>query len=90
MNDNSALGAIQAMKAANILKGKIVCGIDAIGIALQAVADGDMTMTVMQDMDAQTQALYDCIKTLQNGGTLEKRIDTRLVEITKDNVADYM
>ena len=90
VNDLSALGAIQAMKAANVIEGKIVCGIDAISDAKQAVSNGEMTMTVMQDAKAQAQAVYDCIKILQSGGTSEKRVDTELIEITSDNVADYL
>lgn len=90
VNDQSALGAIQALKGANILEGKLVAGIDAIDDARTAVKDGDMTMTVMQDPIAQAQAVYDAVKVLKDGGEPEKVVEVPLIEITKDNVDEYI
>ena len=90
VNDDSAMGAIQALKGANILDGKLVAGIDATEDAKAAVKNGELTMTVMQDPAAQAQAVYDAAKVLQSGKEPEKVIETPLVAITADNIDKYM
>jgi len=90
VNDQSALGAIQALIGANKLEGVAVAGIDAIDDAKDAVKNGEMAMTVMQDPVAQAQAVYDAVKTLQSGGEPEKVVEVPVIEITADNVEEYM
>lgn len=74
-NDNMALGAIDAIKAAGKVPGKdiIIIGFDAIKSAFQAMVDGDMNCTV------ECNPLYgptvaDIIKKLEAGETVEKVI----------------
>ena len=90
VNDLSALGAIQALIGANRLDGVMVVGIDAISEAKDAVKNGEMAMTVMQDPIAQAQAVFDAVKALQGGGEPEKVVEVPVLEVTKDNVDEYL
>jgi len=90
VNDQSALGVIQALIGANRLDNVMVAGIDAIDDAKDAVKSGDMAMTVMQDPVAQAQAVFDAVKTLQGGGEPEKVVQVPLIEITANNVDEYL
>lgn len=90
VNDQSALGAIQALIGANKLDDVLVAGIDAIDDAKEAVKNGEMEMTVMQDPVGQAQAVYDAVKELQSGGEPEKVVEVPVIEITSDNVDEHM
>ncbi|MGZ3298216.1 MAG: substrate-binding domain-containing protein, partial [Asticcacaulis sp.] len=60
-NDEMALGAIDALKKANIPAGKIaVAGVDGTADALAAIRSGYLTMSFLQNANAQgKQALTD-------------------------------
>ncbi|MGZ3304260.1 MAG: substrate-binding domain-containing protein, partial [Asticcacaulis sp.] len=60
-NDEMALGAIDALKKANIPAGKIaVAGVDGTADALAAIRSGYLTMSFLQNANAQSkQALTD-------------------------------
>lgn len=88
-NDLSALGAIEALQGAGITD-VAVCGIDGIEDGLQAVKDGSMSCTVLQDAQAEAQAMYDAIKTAQAGGENPETINVETIVITSDNVDDYL
>ena len=58
-NDEMALGAIEAIKAAKLdMKSFTIAGIDGITDALHAVKNGDMT-SILQDARAQAQGALD-------------------------------
>lgn len=88
-NDNMALGAVQALKAAAKLDEVMVVGFDANPDAAKAILAGEMEASVAQapgNMGAfAIQALVD----LSNGETLEDWIDTGTVMVTADNAAEY-
>lgn len=87
-NDNMALGAVEALKAA-ARSDVMVVGFDANPDAAAAVLAGDMAATVAQapaNMGGfSIQALVD----LKGGKTIEPVIDTGTVLVTKDNAAEY-
>jgi ABC-type sugar transport system substrate-binding protein len=87
-NDNMALGASEAVKAAARTDITIV-GFDANPDAAAAILAGDMAATIAQAPANMggfgIQALVD----LKAGKTLEAWIDTGTVLVTKDNAADY-
>ena len=87
-NDNMALGAVEALKAA-AKKDVMVVGFDANPDAAAAVLAGDMAATVAQapaNMGGfSIQALVD----LKGGKTIEPVIDTGTVLVTKDNAEQY-
>ncbi|MFC4302569.1 sugar ABC transporter substrate-binding protein [Cohnella boryungensis] len=89
-NDDSALGAVEALKAANRLDGVIVIGIDGSDDALASIEEGEMTMTVFQDAKAQAQAIVDLAKKLRDGteaSSLEN-INIPFKAITKENLSE--
>lgn len=89
-NDNMAVGAIKAMKAKSRNQGVLVCGCDATNEALQAIAAGDMSMTVEQNADKTVDAIMELIqKALKDEQSTEK-VKVPYMEINKSNVANYI
>jgi methyl-galactoside transport system substrate-binding protein len=69
-NDDMALGAIEALKAAGYFKGgkfMPVVGVDATPPALDALAQGTLLGTVLNDSKRQGQATFDLAYTLGTG-----------------------
>lgn len=97
-NDDMALGALEALRAAG-LAGKIpIVGVDGIPEAIQAVEKGEMTTTVSSDATYQGSiglALGYCTVTgqlpLPKDWPAEHRdFYLKLVVINKDNAAKYL
>lgn len=101
-NDAMALGAIEALKAANIDPSTVpVVGIDATVDGVQAVADGELYMTVFQDADGQGYGACMAVANLLEGKAINEGTDFELAEdseyiswvpfepVTADNYADY-
>ena len=72
-NDGMAMGAIQAIKAAGRKVGTDIylVGVDAIDEAIDAIAKGDMTGTVLNDHIGQSHTAVDVAIKLVNGETAE-------------------
>ncbi|SDS15200.1 methyl-galactoside transport system substrate-binding protein [Paenibacillaceae bacterium GAS479] len=101
-NDDMALGAIEALKAAGYFSGDKympVVGVDATAPAIQALQDGTMLGTVLNDAKNQGGATVALAAALAKGETPTKEntgydiTDGKYVwiaykKITKDNVAD--
>ena len=89
MNDEMALGAIEALDSAKRLGKVLISGFDASDAALQAVYDGKMTTTKDQNPRKQagdaTQAFIDYI----NGKKVPDRIFVTGIAVTKDNIMNY-
>ena len=69
-NDDMALGAIDALKAAGYFSGGLsipVIGVDATAAALDMVAQGALYGTVQNDAPAQAQAVIDLALLLAEG-----------------------
>jgi ABC-type sugar transport system substrate-binding protein len=88
-NDNMALGAVEALKAAAKLADVMVVGFDANPDAAASILAGEMTASVAQAPANMggfgIQALVD----LKAGKTLDAWIDTGTVLVTKDNAEQY-
>jgi inositol transport system substrate-binding protein len=89
-NDQMALGALEALKAANRLEGVLVTGIDGVQEALQAVKDGFMVQTVFQNAHAQGVRLVDTLKKIATGETVGKEVIIPFESVTKGNVDQYL
>ncbi|MBD2870866.1 galactose ABC transporter substrate-binding protein [Paenibacillus arenilitoris] len=101
-NDDMALGAIEALKAAGYFAGDKhmpVVGVDATAPAIQALQDGTLLGTVLNDAKNQGAASVAIAAALSKGETPTKEntgfdiTDGKYVwiaykKITKDNVAD--
>ncbi|WP_276353758.1 sugar ABC transporter substrate-binding protein [Cohnella caldifontis] len=89
-NDDAALGAVEALKAANRLKGVVVVGIDGSDEALKSIEAGELTMTVFQDAKSQAQAVVDVAKKLRDGEDPKSITDILIPfkAVTKENVSE--
>ena len=101
-NDAMALGAIEALKAANIDPSTIpVVGIDATVDGVQAVENGELYMTVFQDADGQGYGACMAVSNMLQGKAINEGTDFELAEdnefiswvpfepVTADNYTDY-
>jgi ribose transport system substrate-binding protein len=88
-NDNMALGAVQALKSANMLDKVMVVGFDANPNAAASILAGEMTASVAQaPKNIGGFGVENAIK-VKKGGKLDAFIDTGTVLVTKDNAANY-
>ncbi|MDL2324242.1 galactose ABC transporter substrate-binding protein [Ruminococcaceae bacterium OttesenSCG-928-A16] len=69
-NDDMALGAIDALKKANVERWPLVVGIDGTPVGMQAVREGTMTGTALNDANGQAQALMELAFSLAMGQPL--------------------
>ncbi len=93
-NDEMALGAINALKAAGITlvagTGVLVGGVDATSEALAAMQAGDLATTVFQDAKGQGKGGIDAAVDLIAGKTVADYVDVPYVLVTKENLATYL
>ena len=93
-NDDMAIGALQAIQAANrtVNKDIYLVGVDALDAALNEVANGNMTGTVLNDANAQATKAVECMEELLGGKTYEagsQSVYVDYVKVTPDNVKDF-
>ena len=90
-NDNMAMGAIKAMKAAGRFNDSvIVCGVDGIDDAMASIAAGEMKLTVKQDTDKIVETIMGLLQQIKQGQSPEKGdVLVPMIAITKDNLSQY-
>ncbi|MDR0562020.1 MAG: substrate-binding domain-containing protein [Spirochaetaceae bacterium] len=88
-NDEMALGALVALESAG-RKGVLVAGTDGNPDALQAVKDGRLIATVLQDAAGQGKGAADYAVRAIKGEKLEPVNWVPFVLITKENLSDYL
>ncbi|HWU16338.1 MAG TPA: sugar ABC transporter substrate-binding protein [Devosia sp.] len=89
-NDEMAIGAIQALKAAGVDMGTmIVGGVDATQDALAAMEAGDLDVTVFQNAAGQGQGALDAALALARGEAMEREVWVPFELVTPANLADY-
>lgn len=102
-NDDMALGAIEALKAAGYFTGDKympVVGVDATAPAIQALEQGTMLGTVLNDAENQGKAAVTLASLLAKGEEVNKDsvgfeiTDNQYVwipyqKVTKENAADF-
>lgn len=90
-NDEMAIGAIQALKAAGKDLSKIVIGgVDATQDALAAMQAGDLDVTVFQDAAGQGKGSLDAALKLAKGEKVEKKVYIPFQLVTPENVKDFV
>lgn len=90
-NDEMAIGAIQAMKAAGIDMATVqVGGVDATQDALAAMQAGDLDVTVFQNAAAQGSGALDAATKLAAGEAVDQKVYVPFELVTPANVADYL
>ena len=89
-NDEMALGAIQALKAADYdMADIVVVGVDATQDALQALQAGDLDATVFQDAAGQGAGAVDAALALANGEDVDQKVYIPFQLVTEANVDDF-
>ena len=88
-NDNMGLGAIEALKNADMLDQVFVVGFDANPDAAASVLADEMSATVAQNPYNMGAFGVESVMTLIGGGTLDPVIDTGTVLVTKDNAEEF-
>ena len=90
-NDEMAIGAIQAMKAAGMdMADVIVGGVDATQDALAAMQAGDLDVTVFQNAAGQGQGALDAALALARGEAVEQKVYVPFELVTPSNIDQYM
>lgn len=84
-NDNMALGALQAIKAAGRKVGENIAlvGVDALDEAQAAVIGGDMTGTVLNDAEGQSHAAVDVAIKLLKGEKVDEYVWVDYIKFDK-------
>ena len=89
-NDEMAVGAIQALKAAGVsMDDVVVAGIDATQDALLAMAAGDLDATVFQDAAGQGAGSLDAALKLARGESVDQKVYIPFQLVTPANIGDY-
>ena len=90
-NDEMAIGAVQAMKAAGMdMSTVVVAGIDATQDALAAMQAGDLDVTVFQDAAGQGAGALAAALALSSGETVEQKVYVPFQLVTPANVGDFL
>ncbi len=90
-NDEMALGAIQAMKAAGIsMDDVVVGGVDATSDALLSMQAGEMDVTVFQDLAGQGAGSIDTAIALINGEEVDNKVFIPFKLVTPDNISEFL
>ncbi|MGF1683179.1 sugar ABC transporter substrate-binding protein [Photobacterium minamisatsumaniensis] len=88
-NDDMALGAIQALRAAGKLDETIVIGVDATPDGIMAIKDGALDATVFQDGAGQARGALDAAINGINKTPRDKITWIPAELVTKDNLAAF-
>ncbi|NTE84342.1 sugar ABC transporter substrate-binding protein [Agrobacterium tumefaciens] len=89
-NDEMAIGAVQALKAASVsMDDVIVIGIDATPDGLASMAAGDLDATVFQNAKGQSTSALDAAVALIHGTPVDKQVMVPFELVTHKNMTDY-
>lgn len=89
-NDNMAIGAINAMKAAGWdMKDVVVGGIDATQEALAYMKQGDLDVTVFQDAFGQGSGAVDAAMKLAKGEKVDAKVWIPFQLVTPENMDKF-
>ena len=90
-NDEMAIGAIQAMKAAGVnMDDVIVAGIDATHDALLSMAAGELDVTVFQDAAGQGAGALDAALKLAKGEEVDQTVYIPFQLVTPANMKEFV
>ncbi len=90
-NDESAIGAIQAIKASGAdVKPLVIGGVDATQDALQAMQAGELDVTVFQDAAGQGKGALDAALKLAKGEAVDQKVYIPFQLVTPANIGDFL
>ncbi len=87
-NDEMALGAVEALKAANRTDIYVI-GVDAIPDAKTAVENGSLSATVLQDAKGQGRGAAEIVYKVLKGGKPDSVTWVPFVLITPENIGEF-
>lgn len=88
-DDNMAIGAIQALKAAGRLKDVPVISISGTIEGYEAIKSGELYSTVSQPPDWEGMMAVQAAVKILNGEKVEDWIKTPISQVTKENVSQF-
>ncbi len=89
-NDQMALGALQALQAADRLNGVMISGVDGTKDALNAIKAGEMSQSIFQNAAGQAEAAFEVVETIKKGEEPPAEKLVPFESITAENVDQYM
>jgi len=90
-NDEMAIGAIQALKAAGVARDSyVIGGGDATQDALIAMQAGDLDVTIFQDAHGQGAGSIDTALKIKKGEKVEKKVYIPFQLVTPANIGDFL
>jgi len=89
-NDDMAMGALEACEAAGRKEDIIILGVDGNEDNIQAVLDGRLEASILQNGPEQGATAIDICVKLAKGETIDKEYMIPFELITKENAADYI
>jgi inositol transport system substrate-binding protein len=90
-NDEMAIGAIQALKAAGVPRDSyVIGGVDATQDALMAMQAGDLDVTVFQDAHGQGAGSIDTALKLVKKEAVEKKVYIPFQLVTTANMKEFL
>lgn len=89
VNDPTALGVIQALRAANALEGVLIYGVDGSPDAKKMIKEGYMTGTAAQSPINIGKIGVDMAYKILAGEKVEKHVPVPVTLITKENVDEF-
>lgn len=90
-NDEMAIGAIQAMKAAGAtLDDVVILGVDGTADGLSSITAGELTATMFQNAQAQADQSIEAVQKLIKGEDVAQKIYIPFELITKENIQSYL
>ncbi|MEG1812821.1 MAG: sugar ABC transporter substrate-binding protein [Clostridia bacterium] len=87
--DNGATGIIEALKAANMLEGMYLIGVDGCRAGFDQVRAGTQSVTIMQNFETQSQKTLACARALLDGGTVEELNFVPLDTVSLENIDQF-
>jgi ribose transport system substrate-binding protein len=88
-NDNMALGAVEALRAANLLGKVVVVGVDGTGDAYKSIKAGELTATVDQFPEKNGYAAVEVAIRILGGQKLPKVVSTPIEVVDANNMAEF-
>jgi ribose transport system substrate-binding protein len=87
-NDEMGMGALEAVEARNL--DIPIVGVDGTTDGLESISNGGMTATISQDPYNMAYLGVENALKILNGESIEKRIDSGIAIITKENAASEL
>ncbi|HLV03888.1 sugar ABC transporter substrate-binding protein [uncultured Georgenia sp.] len=89
-NDDMALGALEAVKAAGVdLEDILVIGVDGTSDAVDSILAGELDASIAQNSYQMGRTSVELAVELLDGKTIDARVDTGVTVVTPENAEEY-